>query len=76
MLLKAVFIAILIYFAYRAIQNLMQAVREDPSPRPITPPRRPTAPPFRAAPPERPQAAPRPAPTHREDVEDAKWVDL
>ena len=91
MLLKILFIAALMYFALRAVQNLSRAVRLD---RPDAPPRmgpRPQAgprpqdrqPPRSASyrPGPRPHAGPPGGEEPRlsredEDVEDAKWEDL
>ena len=69
MLLKLLFIAILVYFAVRAVRNLLRAVRHDP--------RGPATFPPRPAPaPSRPRAERATRPERRADVEDAKFVDL
>lgn len=67
MLLKLLFIAILVYFAVRAVRNLLRAVRHDPQGPATFPPRSAPASP-------RPERAPHSE--RRADVEDAKFVDL
>jgi hypothetical protein len=69
MLLKTLFIAILLYFAFRAVQNMLLAVREDARPPHI---QHPSRPPMNRA----PDPPHQPARPHHADVEDAKWEDL
>ena len=81
MLLKILIIALLMYFALRAVQSLTRAVRLDQS---GTPPR--MEPHAQARPPQGrpsqrdPYRSPPPPPARRpdeaEDIEDAKWEDL
>ena len=83
MLLKILFIAALMYFALRAVQNLSRAVRLDRAdaprrmePRAQTRPRPPEGrpPQNESHRPETPPLARRP--DEEEDVEDARWEDL
>lgn len=91
MLLKILFIAALMYFALRAVQNLTRAVRLD---RPDAPPRMEPRPQARPRPQDRqppqsesyrphtPPRAGRPGGEETrplredEDIEDARWEDL
>lgn len=70
MVLKTLIIAALLYFAFRAVQNMLRAMVHDQQQRPLhsSRPTRPTA----AAPPSRPARVRRREP----DIEDAKWEDL
>lgn len=75
MLLRAIFIAILLYFIIKVVRNLIRAVREEAQPpRPIEPPHR-----FGSGDPrhprERSEALHRRTP-REEDIEDAKWEDI
>ena len=83
MLLKILFIAALMYFALRAVQNLSRAVRLDRAdapprmePRAQAKPRSPNGRPPQNEPyrPETPPLARRP--DGEEDIEDARWEDL